>query len=259
VRHFLRRAEPEGASELRRRFDYLTNGKLLEKGESADIDRFRLDGVLAYRTLVLRRGPAESRPPSVYSLVSTGRYYEVWQRPVRPAQTIVEHLGLGDENQAAAVPKCSDVLRLARLPGVTSLATATRPQAVWLGYPPLSGESRVSVTLASAGRYAAWLGGDWYGLSSIAVDGRQVAARRMELNWPGTFTELGTVDLSAGRHLVTIRSARGGWRPGSAVRPFSYGPAALSAIDSREPVETVAPGDARSLCGRRLDWVEALR
>ena len=259
VRHFLRRAEPEGASELRRRFDYLTNGKFLEKGESADIDRFQLDGVLVYRTLVLRRGPAESRPPSVYSLVSSGRYYEVWQRPVQPAQTIVEHLGLGDANQASAVPKCSDVLRLAHLPGVTSLATATRPQAIWLGFPPPSGESNVTVTLAAAGSYTAWLGGDWYGRSSISVDGREVGALRMELNWPGNFSDLGTVDLPAGRHEVTIRSERGGWHPGSAGTPYSYGPAALSAVDVREPVETVAPADARSLCGKRLDWVEALR
>ena len=259
VRHFLRRAEPEGASELRRRFDYLTNGEFLEKGQSADIDRFRLDGVLVYRTLVLRRGPAESRPPSVYALAWSGRYYEVWQRPEHPQQTILEHLGLGDANQAAAVPRCSDVLRLARLPGVTSLATATRPQAIWLGYPPISGESRVSVTLAASGQYAAWLGGDWYGLSSISVDGHEVGARRMELNWPGNFTDLGTVELATGRHEVTIRSVRGGWRPGSAGTPFSYGPAALSAVDTREPVETVVPADARSLCGRRLDWVEALR
>jgi hypothetical protein len=259
VRHFLRGAEPEGASELRRRFDYLTNGKFLEKGQSADIDRFRLDGVLVYRTLVLRRGPAESRPPSVYALAWSGRYYEVWQRPEQPQQTILEHLGLGDANQAAAVPRCSDVLRLAQLPGVTSLATATRPEAIWLGYPPISGESRVFVTLSSSGQYAAWLGGDWYGRSSISVDGHEIGARRMELNWPGVFSELGTVELAAGRHVVTIRSVRGGWRPGSAGTPYSYGPAALSAVGSREPVETVAPADARTLCGKRLDWVEALR
>ena len=259
VRHFLRREDAEGASELRFRFDYLTNGKLLDAGQSADIDRFRLDGVLVYRTLVLRRGPAESRPPSVYGLAWSGRYYEVWQRPVHPPQTIVEHLGLGDANQAAAVPRCSEVMRLARLPGVTALATATRPQAIWLGYPPLSGESRVAVTLTGGGLFTAWLGGDWDGLSSISVDGHEVGSLRMELNWPGVFTDLGTVQLSAGRHVVTIRSVRGGWRPGSAATPYSFGPAGLSAVDGREPVETIAPRDARSLCGRRLDWVEALR
>ena len=81
ARHFLRRSDPEGASELRRRFVSLRDGSELDKGESADIDRFRLDGILDYRTLVLRRGPAASRPPSVYRLVRSGRYYEVWQRP----------------------------------------------------------------------------------------------------------------------------------------------------------------------------------
>ena len=78
--------------------------------------------------------------------------------------------------QAAAVPKCPDVLRLGRLPGVTTLATATRPQAIWLGPPPLSGERPVAVTLAAAAQYTAWLGGDWYGRSSISVDGHEVGA-----------------------------------------------------------------------------------
>jgi hypothetical protein len=259
VRHFLRRGDPEGASELRYRFDYLTNGRLLDKGQSADIDRFRLDGVLAYRTLVLRRGPAESRPPSVYTLAWSGRYYEVWQRPELPGRTIVEHLGLGDANQAAAVPRCADVLRVARLPGVTTLATATRPQAIWLGYPPVSGEGRARVTIPADGLYTAWLGGDWYGLASISVDGQRIGSLREELNWPGLFSDLGTMALAAGSHEVTIRSVRGGWRPGSGGTPFAFGPAALSAVDSREPLVTVPAAKARSFCGRRLDWVEALR
>ena len=97
ARHFLRSLDPEGASELRRRFVYLTNGKLLDKGGSADIDRIRLDGLLVYRTLVLRRGPAASRPPSVYRLVWSGRYYEVWQRPQPPVKTILQHLPLGSD------------------------------------------------------------------------------------------------------------------------------------------------------------------
>jgi len=136
VRHFLRRLDPEGASELRRRFDYLTNGSVLSKGESADIDRIRLDGLLVYRTLVLRRGPAASRPPSSYRLVWRGRYYEVWQRPQGPP-TILQHLPLGSQNQAAGVPRCADVLRLGSLGG--TLVTATRPQAIPLGYPPARG------------------------------------------------------------------------------------------------------------------------
>ncbi len=254
ARHFLRRLDPEGASELRYRFDYLTDGTVLDKGESADIDRIRLDGLLVYRTLVLRRGPAASRPPSIYRLVRRGRYYEVWERPETP-RTILQHLPLGSQSQAAAVPRCADVLRLATLGG--TITTATRPRAIPLGYPPTRGELRVAVTVPETGDYVAWLGGDWRGLATISVDGREVGSRRHELNWPGLYTDLGTVRLPAGRHLVTIRATTGGWRPGSGGTPYSFGPAALSPVDSRDPVVTVR--NPRALCGRRLDWVESVR
>ena len=255
ARHFLRRLDPEGASELRRRFDYLTNGKMLDKGGSADIDRIRLDGLLVYRTLVLRRGPAASRPPSIYRLAWSGRYYEVWQRPQPPERTILEHLPLGNESQAAAVPPCAAVLRLGALVG--TLTTATGPEAIQLGEPPARGELGLTVSVPTDGDYTAWVGGDWFGLASISVDGRQVGSRREELNWPGLYTDLGSIQLSAGEHLVRIRYETGGWRPGSGGTPYSFGPVALSRLDAREPVETVS--EPRSLCGRRLDWVEAVR
>jgi hypothetical protein len=259
ARHFLRRLDGESASELRRRYDYLTNGQVLPKGDSADIDRFQLGGVLVYRTLVLRRGPAESRPPSVYRLVWSGRFYEVWQRPVHPATTIVEHLGLGNASQAAAVPNCAAVMRMASLSGVTELASAVRPESIPLGYPPISGERTVVVTLPQAGIYTAWLGGDWYGLASISVDGHKAGSMRAELDWPGNFTDLGTIRLTAGRHLVAISYKTGGWHPGSGGTPYAFGPAALTKENAREPFQTIPAADARSLCGKRLDWVEALR
>jgi hypothetical protein len=67
----------------------------------------------------------------------------------------------------------------------------------------------------------------------------------------------GSVRLAAGQHLVRIRYETGGWHPGSGGTPYSFGPVALSRVDAREPVETVS--QPRSLCGRRLDWIEALR
>jgi hypothetical protein len=260
ARHFLRNADPEGASELRRRFDYLLDGRMLDKGQSADIDRFQLDGILDYRTLVLRRGPAASRPPSVYRLVRSGRYYEVWQRPESGGPTIIEHLALGDATQAAAVPRCADVLRLARKAEAASgyLVTATRPKAVPVLTPSLSGAASSQIIVPEAGRYTAWLAGDWFGRSSVTVDGREVGAKRAELNWPGLYTDLGSVELGAGPHTVALTYDTGGLHPGSGGPPFSFGPLTLNRQDAREPVEQVAPADARRLCDRRLDWIEAV-
>jgi hypothetical protein len=261
ARHFLRNEDPEGASELRRRFDYLQNGQMLDKGESADIDRLRLDGILAYRTLVLRRGPAASRPPSVYRLVRGGRYYEVWQRPASGGPTIIEHLALGNATQAAAVPRCADVLRLARKAAAASgyLAAATRPVALPVVTPSLTGTASARLTVPEGGRYTAWLAGDWFGNSTVKVDGHEVGAKRAELNWPGLYTDLGTVGLEAGEHTVDLSYDTGGLHPGSGGPPFSFGPLTISREDAREPVQTFSPAAARALCGRRLDWIEAVR
>src|SRR5204863_1624936 len=93
----------------------------------ANIDDFSLDAILVYRTLVLRRSPVESRPPSIYRLVWSGRWYEVWQRPESGSPRILEHLSLGNDVDPGVVPSCAEVLKLARLPGVARLAAVGRP------------------------------------------------------------------------------------------------------------------------------------
>ena len=264
VRHFLRGLDAEGASELRFRPVYLTDGSELQKTESADIDRFRLPDVLVYRTLVLRRGPTMSRPPSVYNLVWSGRYYEVWRRPVAPKRLVLEHLPLGSDMQTAAVPRCAVVHRLAALGG--TLVTATRPQSIPLTYPGPSQSVAVRVRVPAAGRYTAWLGGDWFGDATVAADGRGFGSKRGDLNWPDNYTDLGSTQLSAGEHVITFSNATGGWRPGSAPAPASgpyaaypIGPLVLSPEDDRQRIETIPSSQAGSLCGRSLDWIEAVR
>ncbi|MFA9401148.1 MAG: hypothetical protein ACERKT_08585, partial [Acidobacteriota bacterium] len=71
VRHFLRRADAEGASELRRRAIPRRDGSEAEKGAWTDTDGLALapdrEGLLTYPVLVLRRSPLQSRPPSPYT------------------------------------------------------------------------------------------------------------------------------------------------------------------------------------------------
>ena len=72
ARHFLRDADAEAASERRRHRIPRLDGTTVPKGHSADTDRLDPAALAFYRTLVLRRSPAQSRPPSVYRLTWEG-------------------------------------------------------------------------------------------------------------------------------------------------------------------------------------------
>ena len=276
VRHFLRRMDPEGASERRRRLIPLLNGMPLEKGRYADLDQFQLGGVLIYKTLVLPHSPVESRPPSPYRLVSTGRYYDVWQRP--DASAILEHLPLGDSLQPGAVPRCRDVLRLAELAGpVGRLAAAPRPYVTavplssarypdsWsadangLVYPYGSGDVLTSVDVGRRARYVLWVGGSFRNRLRVEADGQPVADLRHYVNDGAAYSRLGSVVLAPGRHVVRLRVGGPDLHPGSGGYPFGLGPLVMStAIAADTPVTFVEPKNARSLCGKRLDWIDAL-
>lgn len=135
ARHFLRELDAEGASELRVRPVTLRDGGTPQKGESVDVDEISRDALLVYRTLVLRRSPLRSRPPSPYRLAWAGEHYEVWQRPVLPSGLPPEHLALGGPRDPAAVPNCSEVVGLGLLAlqngatGVRMLAARHAPRA----------------------------------------------------------------------------------------------------------------------------------
>jgi hypothetical protein len=123
----------------------------------------------------------------------------------------------------------------------------------------LTGTASARIAVPEAGRYTAWLAGDWFGNSSVSIDGDEAGAKRAELNWPGLFTDLGTIELAAGSQKVDLTYDTDGLHPGSGGPPFSFGPLTLSREDARNPVQTIAPANARSLCRRRLDWIDAVR
>jgi hypothetical protein len=132
-RHFLRAGAPVEPAEYRTPLLPTVTGAVLTDGAFADIDSFPLSTLLPYRSLVIRRSPVESQPPSVYHLVWQGRFYQLWQQPAQPTERIVTHVPLGDTAldycgpaeygrpeeplcsiQPAAIPSCPQVLALAR-------------------------------------------------------------------------------------------------------------------------------------------------
>jgi hypothetical protein len=278
ARHFLRKEDPEGASELRRRTIPLRNGQSLPKLGVADIDEFQLAGLLVYRTLVLRRSPVASRPPSVYTTVWRGRYYEVWQRP-QPPPPILRHLPLGDATHPTAPPSCKRVLGLARLAGdggrlaaavrrstaiIVDLGQASRPPS-WQPvqevagslFPSTAGEVDTMVSIPRTNRYELWVGGSFRRRLDILIDGKLTTTERHELSHSGEYVPLGTAPLGPGVHRVTLRSRGADLHPGSGDPPFYLGPLILSP-QPRETIRYVDPRDAGSLCGRNFDWIEAL-
>jgi hypothetical protein len=280
VRHFLRKLDAEGASELRVRLVPLVSGRGLEKAEYADLDQFATGGLLIYRTLVLRSSPVESRPPTPYELVWQGRYYDVWQRPDPSTPQVLEHLGLGDALDAAAVPACAAVLQLGnvaakaggrliavpRTNGVLLQLAATEHPASWSPdsssqtvFPDSAGVLTGSIAVGASGRYTVWLGGSFARTVTISIDGRRAGSLRSVLAETGQWTPFGSLRLRAGSHTVTLRYGGSRFAPGSGAGPFALGPLALSLTQPGENLISISPADARSLCGMSLDWVEAVR
>jgi hypothetical protein len=277
ARHFLRQLDPEAASERRVRPIPLRTGSPVPAGQSADLDQFKLGAVLVYRTLVLRTSPVESRPPSVYRLVWKGHWYEVWQRPRTPRR-ILAHLSLGTDIDPAAVPSCTDVLRLAAQARTAGglLATVLRPrrpivvELAQSNHPPSwrvfdgsllatgPGSASIQATVPRSGTYGVWIGGSFRRTLTVVVDGRQVGSASDQINTSGQWVPLATARLTAGSHDITLRYGGSGLDPGSGGFPFEMGPLVLSTTTAELPVSYLKPADARSLCGRRLDWVEAV-
>jgi hypothetical protein len=254
VRHFLRKLDAEGASELRVHLVPLRNGSTLPKLAYADLDRFQLGGILFYRTLVLRRSPTESRPPAPYGLVRKGHYYEVWQRPTE-FRGVVEHVPLGDSLHPGAVPSCARVLQVARRG--SSVAAVTRDDPVLPIATPAPGQ-RVTFTVPRRGRYSFWLGGSTRARIDVVVDGKTVGGADGQLNNAGQYVELAQTELGSGTHVVELRRERQRLRPGTSGPDYGSGPLVVSLSNPPRTLTILPSTRASLLCGRSLDWIEAL-
>ena len=282
ARHLLRGLNAEAPAELRVRNIYLRNGGYAQAGVSPDIDEIRLDQVLIYPTLIIRRTGSASRPPSAYSRVWSGRYYDVWQRSAGRSQ-IMRHLSLGSRFQPAGVPNCAKVMDLAHLAAANHglLATVYRPKVAIVD--PLTGQIKAptqfgpygeprglihatnayTVTptfrVPATGTYGVWVGGSFSSTMTVKIDGQRVGQQWNQTQWPGNFVSFGSVVLTKGSHTLVLKHSGPDWRPGTAAsQPFGLGPIVIAQGTEHRNISYVQPSAARSLCGKTLDWIEAL-
>lgn len=275
VRHFLRASDAEGASELRYHQIPLSGGGLLRKGLWADTDAFDPAGI-RYRTMVLRRSPEQSRPPSPYRLIDAGPYYETWELdPSLPYP--IARVGTGGGPSPDAAIDCTRIQGLARQAGPKGELAASpalsplfagpgrqsRP-ASWphLGaraIPASPGSIIANFTVPRSGTYAVWMQGSVRATATLRIDGKEIGGVRHQLNNAGLYVDLGSVELDPGRHRLEIEFGGADLHPGSARAVDPIGRIALSDRDpSDSKVVRADSANAKSLCGRNWDWVEAL-
>ena len=148
---------------------------------------------------------------------------------------------------------------------VVDLGTATIP-STWQPasdepgavYPAASGTLRAAISVQTTGRYGFWLEGSFRRHVDLFVDNRKEASAQDRLMHPGVDTPLGQAVLAAGLHGIVLRYSSASLSPGSAGSPFALGPLVIGRFTANRPVTYVKPANARSLCGKSLDWIEAV-
>jgi hypothetical protein len=232
-RHFLREGEPTEPAEYRPGVmpTALRNGILLTKAAWANLNAFPLSTLLYYRSIVTRRSPVESRPPSIYKLVWQGRYYQLWQRPQPAPRTILEQIPYGESNSRpycgnasngptemlcaihpVAIPSCPQLQEFAKRARAehAHLVAYTEPEpraafgdemrwpAAWghelqshTLFPTTPGTAVSHMYLPASERYEVFIGGSFSRGIEVSVDGHPLGLVKNELAGPNTYAPVG--------------------------------------------------------------------
>lgn len=284
AKYFMREAAPTGASESWQPPvpAQIVGGGSTGFSQSYELDQLAIDYVLRFPNIVLRRSAAGSRPPANYRLAWRGDWYEIWQRPRGNRLRVLRHLGLGEPLRGQGHAACEEVRAVARharedggrlawsepLP-VVAFVPAFRPLPPAWGVDGIDprvvrpvGRGRIegAIRVPRSGPHELWLEGSFGRPVAVEVDGRTVGTSDIHLNPRDGSTRVAVVDLDRGRHEVAIERPGGTLAPGSGGQNRAIGPLLVRPAGEREAeLREGPPSSWRELCGRTLDWVEAVR
>ena len=274
-RHFLRKLDAEGATDLRNRQVLLVGGVGSQDAQYVDLDEIQADQLNPYNLVITRRGPTESRAPAGFELAKSTEHYNVWQRHVVPGG-LIERMPLGTPLDPGGEPDCDALGEMAARVGEGATLSAARVNApVPLDFtrgripadwglvsanvfaPTSSGTITTDVDV-KGGEYELWVGGVVFGGLDVSIDGEEVASERGVLNNTGGYEQLTTLELDPGTHAVELTYHGAGIQPGSGEFAYNVGPVALEPVAAEDlGLKTVDAPDYRRLCGERWDWIEA--
>lgn len=240
----------------------------------------------SFPLLILGRSPVGSRPPANYRLAYRGRYYDVWQRTSTP--TVLRHVSFTTGGVDPAPPsRCAtiaataaaaarDHARLAYVPRLsppTLIPSEALHSRKWSPFTagtrgtPLdylsmgqhAGDAADFVQVPEAGRYQVWVGGSISRPINISVGRQFVGSVGSQVGTAGQFVLVGEVNLSTGRQPILVARPPANLSPGNSAGGELLGPVVLVRGSDPPPVTEIAPSQARSLCGKPLEWLEIVR
>jgi hypothetical protein len=249
-----------------------------------DLDEFPKPFLERFRTIVMRRNPLASRPPSNYTLAYSSPYYEVWQR-AQTAQTVLLHLHFADAAADKQHALCGEALAAARGAGAGVRIAYTLPPH---GYVQVDGSNMVlsgslgadggtivatgpgravrEQPIPASGRYDFFFSGSFGRPVDVYVDGRHVGTAAYQVSYPDQWTLIATTELSKGVHRIELRrggiSAHAGNGDGIDGLNRTIGPLVIyPATTSVPPIHYQALSTLAALCrsARRLRWLEIVR
>ncbi|HEY2180650.1 MAG TPA: hypothetical protein VGH09_03160 [Solirubrobacteraceae bacterium] len=248
-----------------------------------DLDEFTLPWVESFRTIVKRRNPLASRPPSNYRLVYLSPYYEVWQRAQAP-RAVYAHIHFADSaanrdrqgcaEARVAAAKAGPEARLAYMPapsyiqvdGSNMVVTGALSAAGGTIFAHGSGRAYREQPIPATGTYNLFFAGSFGRPVDVYIDGRHVGTAAYQVSYPAQWILIGSVRLRRGVHRIELR--RGGVSlhagNGDGIDQFNrtIGPLALFAQHPEVPVVRYANLDALTrLChsAQRVRWLEIVR
>lgn len=244
--------------------------------ETPDLDDYRRDFISGFPLLLERRRPGGSAPPSNYRLAFATAHYRVWRR-VAPMPAMHVSLGLHQLDGKGAVdctaPDVLALMRRARLRREPILASTGAPDAIvvpsygWAHYKPtglptpdgflprLGGFQYLYMRLPAV-RLQPFVQGSYASGIRLVVAGRKSGDAYGDLGLPDSWQPLRPFTGTGEAMQLYLQGLRlPWWRAGSRHGDFS-GPLALQPLQPSRLLRVPARR-AQSLCGKRLDWLEA--
>jgi hypothetical protein len=248
-----------------------------------DFDDYYAEFVAEFPLLFERKSPGGSRPPANFQIAYETTHYRVWQRhgqvPRAPRPLGDFHVPLGTDSDDHAAPlDCRDpvvrqMLRVSKQSG-RPLVAAIPPERLsiisaddWRGHEVAEtfapegfvnrrgGGAVVTASLAP-GDYDAWIQGSFAPGVRLFVDGTAYGDVFADLGLPSGWHPLGQVAIRSRKARVALIHLSKPWWQSGSERPDLTGRLVFARRGGPSRTVTVQPDRARTLCGRRLDWLE---